>query len=151
SLREQPRSNGRVPVCAATLGNVGAVLAQQVGAGLDAGSDPGWLPPAETGLVVGLASAQLATQVADAWQQAQTAMRFCGALGLGSVVAYEDLGSLATLAEVPPSSTRSDPDVRALAKLANTSRGRAMVETLEQRLTSGSVRGAAAVLYLHHS
>jgi sugar diacid utilization regulator len=89
--------------------------------------------------------------VADAWQQAQTAVRFCGLLGLGNAVDYDDLGSLTILAQLPQSVIESNPDVRAVAELTTTSRGSAVLDTLQQRLSSGSVRETAATLYLHHS
>jgi DNA-binding PucR family transcriptional regulator len=36
-------------------------------------------------------------------------------------------------------------------ELASTSRGPKALEALQQRLASGSIRAAAAALYLHHS
>jgi PucR C-terminal helix-turn-helix domain len=151
SLREEHREGPRALVTSAALGNVGAVLAQHgAGRGEDA-LDPRRLPALEPGFVVGVASARPATHAADAWQQAQTAMRFCGMLGLGNIVDYEDLGSLATLAELPAGVVSSNPDIRAIANLATTSRGQAVLDTLEQRLASGSIRETAAALYLHHS
>ena len=55
------------------------------------------------------------------------------------------------LAELPQASIASNPDVRAVADLASTGRGLKALETLQERLTHGSIREAAAALYLHHS
>ena len=142
SVRETPAEGRRAAVCSALLGDVGAVLAQ-----------PGLAPALglPAGFVAGIARGRPAEQVADAWQHAQTAVRFSGLLGFGNVVDYDDLGALATLAELPASAIASNDDVRSIAELASTSRGRAVVETLEQRLASGSIRETAAGLYLHHS
>jgi sugar diacid utilization regulator len=135
------------------VGNIGAVLAQP---GLaderpDANGFHVPLPGLEAAFFVGTTHGRPAEQVADAWRQAQTAMRFCGLLGLGNVVDYDDLGSLAILAHLPQSAIESNPDVRAVAELTSTRRGRAVLDTLQQRLASGSIRETAAALYLHHS
>jgi sugar diacid utilization regulator len=108
-------------------------------------------PELQPGFVVGTARGRPAENAAESWRQAQAARRFCGLLGLGSVVDYDELGSLATLAELPQDAIVSNPDVRAIAELMSTGRGPAVVETLQQRFASGSIRETAAALYLHHS
>lgn len=151
SIREAQPAGGRSAVCSALLGDVGAVLAQPGLAPAAESDSAGLAPSLPAGFVVGTARGRPAERVADAWQQAQKAIRFSGLLGLGTVVDYDDLGALATLAELPAGELASNPDVRVIAELAATSRGRAVVETLEQRLASGSIRETAAALFLHHS
>lgn len=149
--REWMATDVRPVVCSAVLGNVGAVLTQP---GFDAHPEMNGgkthlhrLP----GLRVGTVHRATEPEVVNAWQQAQTATRFCGVLGFGNVVGYEELGSLATLASLPQPGIDSNEDVRALTKLASTARGLAALGTLEQRLACGSLREAAEALHLHHS
>lgn len=130
----------------AVLGNVGAALRQRAADGSDDAALPRLL-----GLRLGIAHATVVGRIPEAWQQAQTAARFCGLLGFGNQVAYDELGSLAALAFVPPPNADSNPDVRALIELESTTRGRATVKTLEKWLASRSRREAAAALHLHHS
>jgi hypothetical protein len=130
----------------AVLGNVGAVLGQRA---LDDGDNA---PLSRLlGLRLGVARATDDGQIADAWQQAQTASRFCGLLGLSNQVAYDELGSLAAVALVPQPNMESNPDVQALIELARTTRGKATIKTLEKWLGSRSRRAAAAALHVHHS
>jgi hypothetical protein len=150
-LQAQP-ADSQIIVRSALVGDVGVVLAQptlRTGAKPDAAGPQ--LADLEAALVVGMARGRTVAEVANAWRQAQTAIRFSGLLGCGNVVDYDQLGSLALLADLPRTIVESNPDVRAVAALASTSRGLDMVETLQQRLTHGSIRGAAAALYLHHS
>ncbi len=135
----------------ALVGNAGVVLAQRrLGCGDE---DDVRVPPPNlpAEVVAGTARAGTTKDVAEAWRQAQTASQFCGLLGLGNVVHYDDLGILAALADIPQPTIASNPDVRAVAELASTSRGLKAVETLQERLARGSIREAAAALYLHHS
>jgi hypothetical protein len=152
AVREQHPAGRRSAVCWAVLGGVAAVLAQPGLTGDDETTgDRVPLPGLEAGFVAGTARGRPAECVTDAWQQAQTAMRFCGLLGFGNVVDHDDLGSLTILAQLPQSVIESNPDVRAVAELTRTSRGTAVLDTLQQRLASGSVRETATALYLHHS
>lgn len=152
SIRETLPADDQVVVRSALVGNIGVVLAQpRQRPGSDGVGDRPELPEVKPGLVVGTARGRAPAYVTSAWRQAQTAARFCGLLGFGSVVDYDDLGSLSMLADVPQTTIESNPDVHAIAELASTSRGLTAVETLEQRLACGSIRGAAAALYLHHS
>jgi hypothetical protein len=152
-IREGHPAGASSIVCSAVFGDIGAILVQPslAAAHSDANGSTEALPVLEPGFVAGAVRARPAALVADSWQQAQTAIRFCGLLGLGSVVDYDDLGSLAILAELPRSAIASNPDVRAVVELTGTSRGRAVVDTLQQRLASGSIRETADALYLHHS
>ena len=134
----------------ALVGNAGVVLAQRrLGCGDE---DDVRVPPPNLRLGRGrYGSGGTTKDMAEAWRQAQTASQFCGLLGLGNVVHYDDLGILAALADIPQPTIASNPDVRAVAELASTSRGLKAVETLPERLARGSIREAAAALYLHHS
>jgi hypothetical protein len=152
TVRTQYSADNRPVVYSALLGNIGIVLAQPgltSSAAESATGEP--FPELDPGFVVGTARGRPAELAAESWQQAQAARRFCGLLGLGSVVDYDELGSLATLAELPQDAIVSNPDVRAIAELMSTARGPAVVETLQQRFASGSIRETAAALYLHHS
>jgi hypothetical protein len=151
SVRAGHAASHRSVVCAALLGDVGAVLAQPGLIAAEANGSGAPLPGLPAGFTAGTARARPAEHVAEAWQQAQTAKQFCGLLGLGEVVDYDELGSLAMLAHLPPSIVAANPDVRAIAQMTADDRGRAVLDTLEQRLRSGSTREAAAALYLHHS
>jgi hypothetical protein len=144
----RPADDQRV-VRSALVGNAGVVLAQSRLNGK--GDDSAPQLSVEPGLLVGIARKRGATDVVDAWRQAQTATQFCGLLGFGNVVDCDDLGALSMLADLPQSTTLSNNDVRAIIELASTSRGLKALEALEQRLASGSIREAAAALFLHHS
>ena len=148
---EQDRPGGRTVVCSAALGSVGAVIAVHKSQSRENSNGQGGLTEVEGGFAAGIARARPGQQVASAWRQAQTAMQFCGLLGFANVVDYDELGSLAVLAELPPSLVKSNADVRAIESLTSTPRSRAVLETLQQRLVSASTREAAAALYLHHS
>lgn len=130
----------------AVLGNVGAVLRQRA---VDR-SENARLPRL-LGLRLGIARAAGDGQIPEMWQRAQTAARFCGLLGFGNQVAYDELGSLAALALVPPPNMGSNSDVQALIELESTTRGKATIRTLEKWLASRSRREAAAALHVHHS
>lgn len=153
SIRESHAAIHRSTVHSAVLSNIGAIVAQP-GLTVERAAANGScmpLPSPRTGLQVGTARSRPPGRVSDAWQQAQTAIRFCGLLGLGNVVDYDELGVLAILAQLPQSAIESNVDVRAVAELTSTNRGRAVLDTLQQRLASGSIRETAAALYLHHS
>jgi hypothetical protein len=147
ALRAEQGEGHRVAVCSASLGNLGAVIAEQRATA--AASGP--LPELDAGFAVGTARGRPAEDLADAWMQAQTALRFAGLLGLGNIVDYDELGALAILAELPSSVVLTNPDVLAIGNLTTTSRNQAVLDTLQQRLVSGSIREAGAALYLHHS
>jgi hypothetical protein len=145
TIRADDGQGRRAVVCSALVGEVGALLGQP---GLGCSENGAVL---DAGFVAGTARGRPADHAADAWQKAQTAMQFCGLMGLGNLVDFDDLGSLATLATLPQSTISADRDVRAIAELAATTRGQAVLQTLEQWFASGSIREAAARLYLHHS
>ncbi len=119
------------PVRAAQVGGVGAVL---VGA-----TAPARLP-ADTR--AGIGGAQ---RPALSWQQARTALRF--ATDRQPVVHYDDLGALALLADLPETA-RDNADVRRIAEIALQDGD---LRTLDAYCATGSLRGAAQLLHLHHS
>jgi hypothetical protein len=117
------------PVKAAPLAGVGVILATTV--------DPARFP---AGVHAGIGAADSPDR---SWQQARTALRF--ATARQPIVQHDDLGALALLAHVPPDAARANPDVAAIAGLADE------LETLDTYCTTGSVRRAADLLHLHHS
>jgi hypothetical protein len=120
------------PVKAALLADVGVLLATTV--------DPTRFP---TGIRAGIG----ATDSPDrSWQQARTALRFTTARQ--PVVHHDSLGALALLAQVPPNAVRDNPDVAALARMANNTED---LETLAAYCDTGSGRRAADLLHLHHT
>lgn len=120
------------PVKAAPLADVGVILAARV--------DPARFP---AGVRAGLGSAD---GTGPAWRQARTALRFTTARQ--PVVRYADLGALALLAEIPPDAARANPDVAAVARVADDPEDLA---TLEAYCATGSQRRAADLLHRHHS
>ncbi|MEU8616624.1 helix-turn-helix domain-containing protein [Streptomyces sp. NPDC048623] len=81
------------------------------------------------------------------WRHARTALRFT--TDREPVVHYAELGALALLAEVPDAVARANPDVAALARIAD-SRPEDLA-TLDAYCATASVRRAADRLHLHHS
>lgn len=120
------------PVKAAPLGDVGVIIATTV--------DPSLFPP---GVRAGIGHAPAPDA---AWRQARTALRF--ATAREPVVRHDGLGVLALLAELPPEATRDNPDVLAIARMAETPDE---LETLDAYCATGSLRRAAELLHLHHS
>ncbi|RSS81933.1 helix-turn-helix domain-containing protein [Streptomyces sp. WAC06614] len=120
------------PVKAAPLAAAGAVLATTV--------DPSRLPAQ---VRAGLGGSDAPDR---AWREARTALRFTTARR--PVVRHADLGALALLAQVPDRALRDNPDVAAVARLAGTP---ADLDTLDAYCCTGSLRGAADLLHLHHS
>jgi hypothetical protein len=86
------------------------------------------------------------------WTQARLALRFAQPGDpSASVVDHDALGPLALLAEIPTARLRGQPDVLALDALASTESGALDVAALDAFCRTGSLRQAAAMLYLHHS
>lgn len=86
------------------------------------------------------------------WDQARLALRFALPDGPdAAVVDHDALGPLALLAEIPTERLRTQPDVLALTALASTDSGALDVAALDAFCRTGSLRQAAAALYLHHS
>ncbi|MFW6599149.1 helix-turn-helix domain-containing protein [Propionibacteriaceae bacterium Y2011] len=123
----------RGPTRAATLGDIGVVLATAL--------DPAGFPG--EGVRAGVASTISPEQ---GWREARTALRFTTTTQ--PVISYAELGVLALLAEVPGDVAAGNADVVAVARLADDPEA---LLTLEAYCAAGSVRRAAAVLHLHHS
>lgn len=120
------------PVKAATLAEVGVILATTV--------DPGRFP---AGVSAGIGAAESPDQ---SWQQARAALRFTTARE--PVIRYDELGALALLAEVPREAARGNADVAAVARIADSPEE---LETMDVYCATGSLRRAAELLHLHHS
>jgi sugar diacid utilization regulator len=112
-----------------------------------------------TGIRVGVGGLIGGPDAEISWDQALLALRFTcprdksGEIGDPgyTVVDYDSLGVLTTLAEVSPARLQREPDVMALDALAATENGALDVCALEAFCLTGSLRQAAQVLYLHHS
>ncbi|WP_188196863.1 PucR family transcriptional regulator [Nonomuraea sp. SYSU D8015] len=120
------------PVKAAPLADVGVLLATAVNAARF---------PA--GIRAGIGAADSPDR---SWQEARTALRF--ATPRQPVVHYDDLGSLALLAQIPQDASRDNADVAAIARMADNPED---LETLDAYCATGSLRRAADLLHLHHS
>jgi len=120
------------PVKAAPLADVGVILATTV--------DRARFPAGARG---GIGTAGSPDR---SWRQARTALRFT--TPREPVIRYTDLGALALLAEIPQDAARDNTDVAAIARVAGNAGD---LETLDAYCATGSVRGAADLLHLHHS
>ncbi|NGO70400.1 helix-turn-helix domain-containing protein [Streptomyces boncukensis] len=120
------------PVKAAALAGVGVVLAAAV--------ETARLPP-DVRAGIGAAASP-----GPSWREARTALRFTTARR--PVVRHDSLGALALLAQAPREAVRDNPDVAAVARLAD---GPEDLETLDAYCATGSLRQAAGLLHLHHS
>ncbi|MFE9104290.1 PucR family transcriptional regulator [Actinomadura geliboluensis] len=120
------------PVKAASVADVGVILAAAVA--------PDRFPP---GVRAGIGAAASPDR---SWHQARTALRFT--TPRQPVVHHDDLGALALLAEIPPDAARDNADVAAIARMADSPED---LETLDAYCATGSLRGAADLLHLHHS
>ncbi|MEV7027551.1 helix-turn-helix domain-containing protein [Kitasatospora sp. NPDC093558] len=121
------------PVKAAQLADAGAVLATTV--------DVTHLPP---GIRAGIGAAAAPDR---SWREARTALRFT--TPRRPVVHHAELGAVALLADLPADTVRANPDVAAIARIAE--RSPEDLETLDAYCTTGSLRRAATVLHLHHT
>jgi hypothetical protein len=101
------------------------------------------LPP---GLRIGIGGSVSALDAGTSWAQARVALRFTSELAHEAVVAHDDLGTVALLADIPVDRLRAQPDVQALGGLADES-----LAALAAFCRTGSLRQAAAELHLHHS
>ncbi|WP_416984715.1 PucR family transcriptional regulator [Streptomyces sp. T028] len=121
------------PVKAAPLAEMGVVLAGAV--------DPARFP---ADVRAGVGSAAAAPE--RSWREARTALRFT--TSRRPVVRYDSLGALALLAEVSENAARDNPDVAAIARIADSPED---LDTLDAYCAAGSLRRAADLLHLHHS
>src|SRR5690606_5759148 len=120
------------PVKAAPLADVGVLLVTTV--------DRARFPD---GVRAGIGSADSPDR---SWREARTALRFT--TERRPVVHHADLGALALLAQVPEDEARANPDVAAVARVADDPDDLA---TLDAYCATGSHRRAAELLHLHHS
>ncbi|MDG4865331.1 helix-turn-helix domain-containing protein, partial [Streptomyces sp. T-3] len=120
------------PVKAAPLADVGVILATAV--------DPARFPADVRAGIGGADNPHLS------WLEARTALRFT--TRRQPVVRHADLGALALLAGIPRDAARTNPDVAAIAEVADSPEG---LETLDTYCATGSLRRAADLLHLHHS
>lgn len=120
------------PVKAATVAGVGVILATTV----DATRFP-------DDVLAGIGAADVPHR---SWLDARTALRFAGARR--PVVHHDELGALALLAHLPVETLAGNPDVGAVAALAERPDD---LETLDVYCATGSLRRAAELLHLHHS
>ncbi|MFJ8540878.1 PucR family transcriptional regulator [Streptomyces sp. NPDC093586] len=121
-------------VKAAPLADVGVILATTL-----------TLPRLPAGVRAGIGAAESPEL---SWRQARTALRF--ATPHRPVVSYADLGAWALLARVPRDDARDNADVAAIARIADGPHAMDL-ETLDAYCATGSLRGAADLLHLHHS
>ncbi|GAA0281876.1 helix-turn-helix domain-containing protein [Cryptosporangium japonicum] len=106
-----------------------------------------------SGIRVGVGGNVDGLAAGTSWEQARLALRFASAAcaPAEAVVDHDELGPLALLADIPTARLRDQPDVRALDAHARTDSGALDVAALEAFCRTGSLRQAAATLYLHHS
>lgn len=101
---------------------------------------------------VGMGERLPALAAATSWEQARRALRFASSTWHGRrVIAFERLGSLALLGELPVSRLLGASDVVRLNDFATTEAGALAVDTLEAFCLFGSLRRTADELHLHHS
>ncbi|MEU4616043.1 helix-turn-helix domain-containing protein [Streptomyces umbrinus] len=108
----------------------------------------------EGGVRIGIGGSAPALDAGVSWAQARLALRFAvdvAGLPDEAVVDHDTLGPVALLADIPVDRLRAQPDVRALAELAEGKGGPAALAALTAFLRTGSLRHAATDLHLHHS
>jgi hypothetical protein len=125
-------------ICGARL--VKAASVADVGVVLTTSLDPARFP---VGVRAGIGGGDSPDR---SWREARTALRF--ATLNQPVVHYDDLGALALLAHVPLAAVRDNPDVAAIACMADSPED---LKTLDAYCATGSQRRAADLLHLHHS
>ncbi|MEU6558538.1 PucR family transcriptional regulator [Nocardia nova] len=105
-----------------------------------------------TGPWMGMGERLPAAAAATSWEQARRALHFASSTWHGRrVIAYERLGSLALLGELPVGKLLGASDVMRINEFAATPAGAQAVDTLEAFCVFGSLRRTAAELHLHHS
>lgn len=86
---------------------------------------------------------------ATSWEQARRALRFASSTWFGRrVIAFDRLGSLDLLADLPVQRLLGTRDVMRVNEFAATETGKAAVDTLEAFCVFGSLRRTAAELLL---
>ncbi len=101
---------------------------------------------------VGIGERVAPLAAASSWEQARRALRFASSTWQGRrVVAFERLGSLELLADLPVQRLLGTADMVRINGFAETEAGALAVDTLEAFCVFGSLRRTAAELHLHHS
>jgi hypothetical protein len=109
-------------------------------------------PAVPPGVVVGIGDAVDAERARTSWAQARVALRFAVAGDAeAAVVRHDGLGALAVLAALPPEELRRRPELAAVEAYAARPGGEGDLAAVAAFCRSGSLRGAAAHLHLHHS
>ncbi|WP_431929385.1 helix-turn-helix domain-containing protein [Nonomuraea jabiensis] len=93
---------------------------------------------------VGIGPELPGARAAESWAGARTALRFTGPHD--RVMRWSELGALALFADLPEPAVAGLADVRAMERL-----GEESLAAVRALCLAGSVRGAAAVVHLHHS
>ncbi|MGV9822837.1 PucR family transcriptional regulator [Nocardia xishanensis] len=105
-----------------------------------------------TGPWVGIGELGPAMAAAVSWSQARRALRFASSTWQGRrAVAFDRLGSLELLADLPVERLLGNADVLRINDFAATEAGALAVDTLEAFCVFGSLRRTAGELHVHHS
>ncbi|TQM31631.1 PucR family transcriptional regulator [Nocardia bhagyanarayanae] len=105
-----------------------------------------------TGPWVGIGELNPAVAAAVSWDQARRALRFASSTWQGRrAVAFDRLGSLELLADLPVDRLLGNADVLRINAFAATEAGALAVDTLEAFCVFGSLRRTAGELHIHHS
>ncbi|MGW4119645.1 PucR family transcriptional regulator [Nocardia sp. NPDC004711] len=101
---------------------------------------------------IGVGERLPAFAAATSWEQARRAMRFASSTWHGRrVIAFERLGALELLADLPVQRLLGTADVMRINEFAATEAGALAVDTLEAFCVFGTLRRTATELHLHHS
>ncbi|MFE3753038.1 helix-turn-helix domain-containing protein [Nocardia tengchongensis] len=112
-------------------------------------------PASQAGAVgpwIGVGERLPAYAAAASWEQARRALRFASSTWHGRrVIAFERLGALELLADLPVQRLLGTADVMRISEFAATEAGALAVDTLEAFCVFGTLRRTATELHLHHS
>ncbi|MGX1811973.1 PucR family transcriptional regulator [Nocardia sp. NPDC055321] len=101
---------------------------------------------------IGVGERLPAYAAATSWEQARRALRFASSTWHGRrVIAFERLGALELLADLPVQRLLGVADVTRVNEFAATEAGALAVDTLEAFCVFGTLRRTATELHLHHS
>ncbi|MGW2665184.1 PucR family transcriptional regulator [Nocardia tengchongensis] len=101
---------------------------------------------------IGVGERLPAYAAATSWEQARRALRFASSTWHGRrVIAFERLGALELLADLPVQRLLGTADVMRISEFAATEAGALAVDTLEAFCVFGTLRRTATELHLHHS
>lgn len=101
---------------------------------------------------IGVGERLPAVAAATSWEQARRALRFASSTWHGRrAIAFERLGALELLADLPVPRLLGTADVTRINDFAATEAGALAVDTLEAFCVFGTLRRTATELHLHHS